>query len=100
MGDLVGRPDPRFEELSRPAAIYLIIFESNLFKFKFELWVHKLHFRKFGKNTWMFPKGMGPQNQSQTWVPRQPSKNGGRREFDLDLKFSQMWFKKIQKMEN
>jgi hypothetical protein len=40
---------------------------------------------------------MGPQNQSQTWVPRQPSKNGGRHEFDLDLKFGQMWFKKIQK---
>jgi hypothetical protein len=37
---------------------------------------------------------MGPQNQSQTWVPRQRRKNGGRREFDLDLKFSQMWFKK------
>jgi hypothetical protein len=40
---------------------------------------------------------MGPQNQSQTWVPLQPSKNDGRREFDLDLKFCQMWFKKIQK---
>jgi hypothetical protein len=40
---------------------------------------------------------MGPQNQSQTWVPRQPSKNGGRRDFDLDLKFSQMWFQKKSK---
>jgi hypothetical protein len=100
LGDLVGRPDPRFEELSRPAAIYCIIFEINPFKFKFELWVHKLHFKKFGGNSWRFPKGMGPQNQSQTWVPLQPSKNDGRREFDLDLKFSQMWLKKIQKMEN
>jgi hypothetical protein len=33
LGDLVGRPDPRFEELSRPAAIYYIIFEINPFKF-------------------------------------------------------------------
>jgi hypothetical protein len=40
---------------------------------------------------------MGPQNQSQTWFPRQPRKNDGRREFDLDLKFSQMWYKKIKK---
>jgi hypothetical protein len=33
LGDLVGRPDPKFEELSRHAAIYCIIFEINPFKF-------------------------------------------------------------------
>jgi hypothetical protein len=46
VGDLLGMPDPRFEELSRPTAIYRIIFELNPFKFKFELGVHKLHFKK------------------------------------------------------
>jgi hypothetical protein len=98
---LVGRPDLRFEDLSQPTAIYWIIFELNPFKFKFELWVHKLLFRKFGENTSRFPEGVGPQNQSQTWFHHPLSKNGGRREFDLDLKFSQMWFKKIlKKMEN
>jgi hypothetical protein len=49
LGDLVGRPDPRFEELSHPTTIYWIIFELSTFKFKFELWVHKLHFRKIGE---------------------------------------------------
>jgi hypothetical protein len=97
LGNLVGRLDPRFQELSPRATIYCIIFEINPFKFKFELWVHKLHFRKFGGNSWRFPKGVGPQNQLQTCVPHQPSKTGGRREFDLDLKFSQMWFKKNSK---
>jgi hypothetical protein len=38
-----------------------------------------------------------PQNQSQTWVHHPPSKNCGRREFDLDLKFNQRWFKKYKK---
>jgi hypothetical protein len=47
-GDFVGRPDPRFEELLQHAAIYLIIFGLNPFKFKFKLGVHKLHFKKIG----------------------------------------------------
>jgi hypothetical protein len=38
------------------------------------------------KNTWRFPKGVGPQNQSQTWVHHPLSKNCRCREFDLDLK--------------
>jgi hypothetical protein len=44
-GDLVGMPDPAFQEFSRPLSIYLIIFELNPFKCKFELGVHKLHFK-------------------------------------------------------
>jgi hypothetical protein len=31
---------------------------------------------------------VGPQNQLQIWVHHPPSKNGERREFDLDLTFS------------
>jgi hypothetical protein len=49
VGDLVGRLDPRFEELSWHAAIYWIIFELNPFKFKFELGVHKLRFKKIAE---------------------------------------------------
>jgi hypothetical protein len=47
IGDLVGRQDPVFHEFSRPAVIYYIIFELNPFKCKFELELHKLHFKKF-----------------------------------------------------
>jgi hypothetical protein len=45
-GDLVGRQDPGFHEFYRPAAIYYIILELNPFKYKFELELHKLHFKK------------------------------------------------------
>jgi hypothetical protein len=38
-----------------------------------------------------------PWNPSQTWVPHPPRTHGGRREFDLDLKFFQRWFKEILK---
>jgi hypothetical protein len=44
--------------------------------------------KNWEKNTWRFPEGVGPQNQLQTWVHLPPTKNGRRREFDLDLKFS------------
>jgi hypothetical protein len=47
IGDLVGREDPGFHEFSWPAAIYQIILELNPFKCKFELELHKLHFKKF-----------------------------------------------------
>ena len=36
VGYMVGCPFPKFQELSRCAAIYWIIFELNPFKFKFE----------------------------------------------------------------
>jgi hypothetical protein len=75
-----------------------LFFGFNSFKFKFELGVHKLHFRNFGKNTWRFPEGVGPQNQWQTWVHHPPSKNCGCHEFDIDLKFSQRWFKQNSKI--
>jgi hypothetical protein len=45
VGDHVGIPDTRFEELSQPASIYRIIFELNPFKFKFELGLHKMHIK-------------------------------------------------------
>jgi hypothetical protein len=45
----------------------------------------------------VFLEDVGPQNQSQTWVDHLPSKIGRRHEFDLDLKFSQRWFKKKSK---
>jgi hypothetical protein len=48
----------------------------------------------------VFLESVEPQNQSQTWVDHLPRKNGKRREFDLDLKFRQRWFKKIKKIEN
>jgi hypothetical protein len=47
IGYLVGRQDPGFHEFSRHAAIYQIILDLNLFKCKFELEPHKLHFKKF-----------------------------------------------------
>jgi hypothetical protein len=47
VGDLVGMPDPRFEELSRVISIYGINFELNPFKFKFKLGLHKPHIKTF-----------------------------------------------------
>jgi hypothetical protein len=100
LGDLVGRPDPRFEELSQPTAIYWIIFELNPFKFKFELWVHKLHFRKFGEKYLEVPwrcgtlkpiTNLGSTPTNQKWrVPRVWPR------FEIQPNVIQ----KIQKMEN
>jgi hypothetical protein len=38
-----------------------------------------------------------PQNPLQTWVPHPPSRDGGHREFDLDLKWEQRYSNKNQK---
>jgi hypothetical protein len=78
--------DPIFEELCRPVAIYRIIFELNPFKFKFELGIHKLHFKKNGGNTYRYPECVGPENPSQNWILHPPSTHGRHREFDLELK--------------
>jgi hypothetical protein len=71
--------------------------ELNQFKCKFELELHKLHFKKLRENTWRCPEGVEPQNPSQTWGGHKPSTHGGHHDFDLNSKWGQRKFKKKAK---
>jgi hypothetical protein len=88
VGDLVRMTDQIFEELSRPVAIYKIIFELNQFKFKFELGLHKLHFIKLGEEIHGGTlKVWDPRTYHKLGVYHPRSTHVRRREFDLDLKW-------------